>query len=104
VNESKDPKFLSYLFIQMHITTVALSLYAFNVPPSVRAKRIHDHFDGDCMDLEELIRAVDSPYAMTELPFPSARLYLQHAIEAYANEALERVLAGVKRLSDERTP
>lgn len=75
---------------------VALSLYAYNVSPSDRAKRLYDHFKGACMDLEDLERILDSRvgYAMTELPLPSAKVYVQQALETYGEEALHRVAFG----------
>ena len=76
---------------------IALSLYAFNVSPSERAQRLYDHFKGNCMELSDLVRIMDGPrvgYAMTELPLPTARVYVQHALETYGDEALHRVAFG----------
>lgn len=73
---------------------VALSLYGFNVSPLDRAQRLYDHFAGRCMELDELVAVLDGPrlaYAMTELPLPTARVYVQHALETYGEEALRRV-------------
>lgn len=75
---------------------IALSLYAFNVAPLTRAQRLYDHFEGECMELVDLVRILaDRPgYAMTELPLPTARVYLQHALETYGAEATHRVAFG----------
>lgn len=73
---------------------IALALYGFNVSPLDRARRLYDHFQGECMELDELVRVLDGPrlaYAMTELPLATARVYLQHALETYGEEALQRV-------------
>jgi hypothetical protein len=73
---------------------VALSLYGYNVSPSERAQKLYDHFDGACMDVEDLERAMESArlvFAMTELPLPTAKVYVQHALERYGMEAKRRV-------------
>lgn len=79
------------------VVGVALSLYAFNVAPRQRAQKLYDHFDGACMDLADLERLMEGPwvgYAMTELPMPTATVYVQHALERYGAEALHRVTFG----------
>ncbi len=72
---------------------IALSLYHYNVSPLRRAERIYEHFDGACMELQELCDVfVNSPGALaTELPYPTAEVYVQHALETYGREAVQRV-------------
>lgn len=77
---------------------IALSLYAYNVSPDVRAKKLYDHFAGACLDLEDLVRAMEGnqlAYAATELPIPTARVYVQHALDRYGQEAQSRILMGM---------
>lgn len=72
---------------------VAISLYQYNVMPSVRAERLYAHFDGYCMDVDDMISLFQGPmaaYAATELPAPTAAVYVQHALEAYGHEAQKR--------------
>ena len=85
----------------------ALSLYGYNVPGLERARKLFDHFEGHCMDLEELVDVLSSSrlaFAATELPFPTAEVYMQHALERYGTEATERVdvnRQGLRRTSYE---
>ena len=77
------------------VSAVALSLYAFNVHAIERAKRLHDHFNGECMELQDLVDFFCGPraqYWATELPMPTAAVYLAHAMERYEREAKERVV------------
>lgn len=71
---------------------MALSLYGFNVSPGMRAEKLYAHFDGDCMELDELEDIlVNRPgYEATELPFPTAEVYVMHALERYGDEAERR--------------
>jgi hypothetical protein len=69
---------------------VALSLYAYNVAPFTRAQAVYDHFDGDCAEPDDLIRAVSSGYAATELAPPSAAVYVDQALAKYGEEAAEQ--------------
>ncbi len=76
-------------------TAIALSLYAYNVSANERAQKIWDHFQGDCMEVAELVDILMNrgAYLATELPYPSAFVYVKHAIERYGEEAQERVSA-----------
>ena len=72
---------------------ISLSLYAYNVSPLERARRVYDHFKGDCAELDELVRIMSdySGYAATELSYPSAAVYVQQALEECGDAASERV-------------
>ncbi len=75
---------------------IALGLYAYNVSANLRANKIYTHFDGACAEPEELLAAVMTPQVATELPFPSAEVYVKHALEAYGAEAKRIVLLNRK--------
>jgi hypothetical protein len=79
---------------------IALSLYAYNVPPVLRARKIHDHFQGDCYHVTTLSEMVSRPYAATSLPIHSAAVYVQQALDAYGEEARKRVAANSKPVED----
>ena len=71
---------------------IALSLYGYNVSAVERAKRIYDHFEGHCAEMDELVSyMINYGCAPTALPFPSAEVYVQHALERYGEEAKDRV-------------
>lgn len=74
---------------------IALSLYAYNVSSVERAVDLWLYFtqlDLPCMERHELSAILDrdTPYAATELPYPTAKLYVEHALERYGREAKER--------------
>ena len=66
---------------------IAVSLYMYNVAPLERATKLHNHFEGNCYPLMELVKMVDSAYWATEMPYPTAAVYVQHALERYGKEA-----------------
>ena len=72
---------------------IALSLYGFNVTSHERARKLDDQFKGDCADVDEMARAVNGGSAATELPYPTAKVYVQHALHRYGQEARRRVRA-----------
>lgn len=57
---------------------IAVSLYQFNVNTFERADKLFQHFKGDCAEMFELSRWVDSKNWATEMPYPTAVVYLQH--------------------------
>lgn len=69
---------------------IAMSLYKFNVRQGERARKIWDHFGGNCADPDTLCDYVDSRFWATEMPLATAKVYLQHALERYGEEAKER--------------
>ncbi len=71
---------------------IALSLYAYNVPATDRAFLIYDYFGGDCMDRYDLVSIMlNTGSVVTELPYPSAVVYVQQALDKYGAEAVRRV-------------
>lgn len=71
---------------------VALSLYGYNVSPEERSLKVFDHFNGDCAEPVDLLRiCLHSPaYIATEMAYPSAKVYVDHALERYGEESKER--------------
>lgn len=81
---------------------IALSLYSFNVSAFDRGKKLYEHFEGDCMGLDDLTTLLldQKGIESTELPFPTADVYVEHALEKYGEEAEDR--ATLERAAFER--
>ncbi len=83
--------------IEPIVVAIALSLYAYNVDPGTRARKIIEYFierGQGCMTAEELIDYFQSrhgAYLATELPFMTAEVYVQQAMAQYGQEAAQRV-------------
>lgn len=73
------------------IEATAMALYVYNVSPGERAERLYRHFEGACADPGDLLKWVDHPSWATQMPWPTAQVYMQHAMERYGTEARERV-------------
>lgn len=73
------------------VASVAMSLYQHNVSPGVRAERLWEHFKGACAEPHELLQLVDCRFWPTEMAAPTARVYTEHALLEYAEEARSRV-------------
>ncbi len=54
------------------VAATAMSLYQFNVPPVVRAEKLHAHFNGMCAELDELLEMVDEKHWATRMAAPTA--------------------------------
>lgn len=76
---------------------MALSLYSYNVSPVERAQKLYDHFQGDCVELEDLVNIImlEPANLATALAAPTAKVYVDHALDRYGVEALERVVANL---------
>ena len=77
-------------------TAIALSLYGYNVSPGLRAERLYEHFAGACAEPEELLDCMQGKrlsFAATEMAFPTAEVYVRHALLKYGQEARARVRA-----------
>lgn len=74
---------------------IAISLYAYNVNIIARAQALWDHFQGDCPDMHELAEILQTrgQYWATELPYPTAKVYIEQAWARYGDEARRRSLA-----------
>lgn len=74
---------------------IALSLYGYNVSPHERAQKLYDHFKGACAEVDELadILVRHCGYEATTLAQPTARVYVQHALDRYGQEACSRIYA-----------
>lgn len=75
------------------IEAVAMALYIYNVSPGHRAEKLYCHFKGECAEPDDLLRWVDHHSWATQMPYPTAQVYLQHAMERYGDEAREQVRA-----------
>ena len=76
------------------VIAVALSWYAFNVSATERARRLHAHFHGDCMDMGDLVDVLvkRGECFATEFPYPTALAYVRDALRAYHRAAREHVI------------
>ena len=74
------------------VVAIALSLYHFNVAPGTRAQKLYDHFEGNCAELEDLLLTLTlhSGHIATVLGYPTAKVYVQHAMDKYGDEARRR--------------
>ncbi len=78
---------------------VAVSLYGYNFSPIWRARELHDHFEGDCANMTDLLDILSGPrlaFWATELAAPTAEIYLKHALDTYGDEARERLAANLQ--------
>jgi len=71
---------------------IALSLYGYNVSPGERAERLFNHFEGACAEPEELLDILvkRGQFSATEFAYPTAVVYVQHALDKYGQEAITR--------------
>jgi hypothetical protein len=72
------------------VAAMAMSYYQYNVRPLERAEKLFNHFEGACSDLATLVDLVDHKNWSTEMAYPTAVVYLNHAMERYAEEAAQR--------------
>lgn len=73
------------------VAAIAVSLYSYNCNVADRAAALWREFNGECADLPDLERWCLSRSWATEMPYPTARAYLAHAIAVYGAEAEDRV-------------
>ena len=75
------------------VVAVALARYSYNVSPGERAELLYEHFEGNCAEPEELLRIMltDKMFMTTELASPTAAVFVNHALERYADEAAKWV-------------
>lgn len=77
------------------VVAVALSLWGYNVSPGRRAEQLIAETNGECGDMEDLLRIMQRHgNAVTELDIPTAEVYVQQALVRYGDEARRRVEAG----------
>lgn len=79
-------------YFTAHEGAIAMSLYRYNVSPGRRATRLYSHFEGACAELDELLKMVDDVCWPTRMAFPTARVYMEHALAVYGQEARDRIL------------
>jgi hypothetical protein len=74
------------------VVATALSLYAYNVSPSTRANNLYDHFQGNCMEYDNIYEILvhRDAYAATALPYEIASVYIENALNMYGEEADRR--------------
>ena len=87
--------------VDAEITAVALSLYSYNISPIARSEALYKAFSGYCLEVNELVELLSgnrAPFLATELPYPTMAMYVRHALEAYGNEAAERVHANRQQI------
>ncbi len=75
------------------VVAVALARYSYNVSPGERAEKLYEHFEGDCAEPDELLRIMltDKMFMSTELAPPTGAVFVNHALEVYADEAAKWV-------------
>lgn len=81
------------------IAATAMSLYIYNVSADKRAEKLYHHFADQglpCGDPDDFLRWVDMPYWATEMPAPTALVYLEHAVTRYGAEAEDRLQANLQ--------
>ena len=80
------------------VAATAVSLYAYNVSPLERARKLNRYFDGDCADVEHLVEILveHGENWATEFPVLTAQVYLLHALQVYEDEAEERVRVNIR--------
>ena len=71
------------------VVAVALARYSYNLSPGERAEKLYEHFEGNCAEPDELLRIMmtDKMFMTTELAPPTGAVFVNHALETYADEA-----------------
>lgn len=76
------------------VVFAALSNYQYDVSPGERAQKLFDHFGGACMELDGLVRMMAKGTSLCNgLPFPTAKVYLEHAMAHSGSHAVRWVHA-----------
>ncbi len=75
------------------VVAVALARYSYNVSPGERAEKLYEHFEGQCAEPDDLLRVMltDKMFMTTELAPPTGAVFVNHALERYADEAARHV-------------
>lgn len=75
------------------VVAVALARYSYNVSPGERAEKLYEHFEGQCAEPDDLLRVMltDKMFMTTELAPPTGAVFVNHALEKYADEAARHV-------------